>query len=147
MWAALFVGSLAGIIVFSHWVGGSFLEVASWSELGLMLVRKLPFIGPFVWIAIFSSHKFGIVSRLEDDYAYKEAVSVAYEGYKKQMESLDSKSADAVKKLAELVLHTLSLHPLRVYTERYEVPTPFSALGDTAGKIMKQAGGVERPAP
>ena len=44
-------------------------------------VRRLPLFFALVWLAIYAGRNGTMVVRMEEDYAYKEAISTAFEGY------------------------------------------------------------------
>ncbi len=52
-------------------------------------LNHLPLLGPFIWLGWFSAVQYGYVSRVREDYAFKFAASMAFEGYKKEAREVD----------------------------------------------------------
>ena len=68
--------------------------------------------------------------RVEEEYAFKEAVSTAFEGYKREMKDIashDNESPPLVI-LCENVLLALAQRPGRIYEGRHEDITPLSPV-------------------
>jgi len=55
-----------------------------------MLLVKLVFNIPFIWIAIVANVNLNKYSRLEEEYAHKESLAKSFERYKEQIENLDN---------------------------------------------------------
>ena len=76
-------------------------------ELLAALLYRLPVVAPVVWLAWFAAKQYGYASRLSEDYAYKAASAMAFEGYKR--ESTD----DATKlKLLETAINNFGDNPM-----------------------------------
>ena len=61
--------------------------------------------------------------RLEEDYAYKEAISTAFEGYKREMEKIttaDSQGAIPLTILCTNVLRAIAERPGRMYEGKHQ---------------------------
>jgi len=96
--------------------GGS--EDSTWSESLRMLTMRLPIMIPLVWLAIYAGRNYMLSLRLEEDYAYKEALSTAFEGYRRQMEKIVSSDTTGPTPLTTLcvnVLRALAERPGRIY--------------------------------
>ncbi len=94
------------------------------------LFSRFPFAVPIVWWAWYAARRHSQALRLEEDYAHKEALSRSFEGYKKQIAELEMGETHKVQtlNLIEKTLNALSADPGRVYRERNEDGTPFSAI-------------------
>lgn len=92
----------------------------------------LPLAAPLVWLGWFSAVQYGNVVRVQEDYAFKEATSRAFQGYRDHMEHLANISEDE----AQSALHSLSLstiailakEPLRVFGHTHQDATPANSL-------------------
>ncbi len=51
-----------------------------WDDIFRSLVMRLPIVIPLVWLAIYAGRNYMMSLRLEEDYAYKKAISRAFEG-------------------------------------------------------------------
>ncbi|MGD1826543.1 hypothetical protein A203_14660 [Chromobacterium violaceum] len=94
----------------------------------------LSMVGP-VWVAWLSTKQINERFRLAEDYSYKAAVSIAYEGYVKEAEKLGWSHQD---KLFNAVLSKLDEHPLRYVGKRvYGSPLHELLEMDVAKEFVK----------
>jgi len=97
------------------------------------IINRLPLLAPLFWFAWVCSRQYGHLDRLQEDYAFKEAVSKAFEGYKKQMMEIDKirgGAGDLSKLLSMEIIQALSKDPQRVYDRNVSDETPLHALVD-----------------
>jgi hypothetical protein len=127
-WVATFAGALLALFV-TGFVG---LDVSkdSWDAIIRHFVQRLPIVVPLVWLAIFSGRNFMLALRAQEEYAFKEAISTAFEGYKREMSSIQVPAGvrSPIVGLYEHVLRVLSLRPGRIYEAKPEDITPLSPL-------------------
>ncbi len=97
----------------------------------ISIVVKVLVISPLVWLAWFSGRQFGHTSKLRQDYAYKSAVAMAYQGYK---EEANGASSDMHGKLLENIVLHFAENPVRLY-EKCDSASP---LEDVLNKISKE---------
>ena len=88
------------------------LDVSDWHSY-LNLIPKLLFTAPVIWFTWFAAKRYGHLDSLKDDYAYKYALSMAYDGYKKAISEISDKEANKkmTNQLLEAVLKTVSSNP------------------------------------
>jgi len=105
---------------------------------------RLPLAIPLIWIAIYAGHNYMVALRIEEDYAYKEAVSRAFEGYKREMANVPGLSPNDSGPLVTLctnVLNAMAERPGRIYEGRQESLTPLSqavsSLKDVTDSLIK----------
>lgn len=79
-------------------------------ERGLILLIRSAVLGPFIWAVVFTSNRLKRIETLEMDYAEKAAASLAYHGYKSEMDG-DSHLLD---RLRSGLLVRFSEHPERL---------------------------------
>jgi hypothetical protein len=131
---ALFLIFCAGLIGFDA-------SLDSWDLILRHLVQRLPLVGPLVWVAIYAGRNFMHSQRLHEEYAYKEAISTAFEGYKREFSEVDfAGSADYPPPLVVLcnnVLQTLAQRPGRIYEEAQEDITPFAPLAKVVAPFVE----------
>jgi len=60
----------------------------TWGDIFRSFAMRLPILIPLVWLAIYAGRNYMLSIRLEEDYAYKEAISMSFEGYKREMEKI-----------------------------------------------------------
>jgi len=104
---------------------------------------KLPVLFPLYWIAWNASRKFAHLSRIREDYAYKYAAAMAYEGYNKQTTNYE----ELRKKLLKLSIDTMGSNPIRLYNSKNVHSTPIneaiSNAKDLAEKIVPKKNGEQ----
>ena len=110
---------------------------STWSESLRMLTMRLPIMIPLVWLAIYAGRNYMLSLRLEEDYAYKEALSTAFEGYRRQMEKIVASDATGPAPLTTLcinVLRALAERPGRIYEgKNYDI----NLITETHGAAQK----------
>lgn len=82
------------------------------------LSGKLPILTPFVWLAWVFTNKVGHLSRIREDYSFKYAAAMAYEGYKRNCEEGD----DLSRRLLELSIENMGANPTRLYGNHQSGP-------------------------
>lgn len=93
------------------------------------ILYKIPLAAPFIWLGWFSAIQYGNIVRVQEDYAFKEATSKAFAGYRDHMEHIASVEIEdamsAMNLLAAKTIEILAHEPLRIFnkTERDATPT------------------------
>jgi hypothetical protein len=90
----------------------------TWNETWHGIVMRLPILIPIVWLAIYAGRNYMLAVRLEEDYAYKEAISIAFEGYKREMQGIpvgDATNPTPLTKLCVNILTAIAERPGRIY--------------------------------
>lgn len=145
IWLGAFVASVVALIALA-WFGVTGQvkeETHDWDVVLRFLVQRLPIVVPLVWLAIYAGRQYSIAARIEEDYAYKEALSRAFEGYKREMDGI-SKAGHAVDPLIVLctnVLGALAERPGRIYEAKHDDATPMQAAGDALEKLLERTKG------
>ncbi|WP_439843527.1 hypothetical protein [Aeromonas dhakensis] len=88
-----------------------------------MAVRVL-MMAPFLWLAWFSGRQYSHCNRLRQDYIYKGAIAMAYQGYKEESTEVGS---DMHSKLLENIVEHFSDNPVRLY-DKCEPSSPLEDL-------------------
>lgn len=88
-----------------------------------IIVRVL-MITPFLWLAWFSGRQYSHSNKLRQDYIYKSAVAMAYQGYKEESTEIGSEMHN---KLLENIVEHFSDNPVRLY-EKSESSSPLEEL-------------------
>lgn len=147
-WLGLFVVAIIALLV----AAGVGLPAAgdTWDAILRHFVNRLPIVAPLVWLAIYAGHHYSMALRMEEDYAFKEAVSTAFEGYKREMLAIPPSPGNDVSPLVilcENVLRAVAERPGRIYDGKIDVVTPLtptlSALKDMLADLLKRKD--ERP--
>jgi hypothetical protein len=149
-WTAIgiFLLSVLGFIAIGLWavLGAGIKE---WGDFILFTVERSPIILGLIVLEEFSRRLFNNTIKLEEDYAYKETLSMAFDGYQKAMTEVQTAAKDTLAHtLCENVLSALKERPGRLleHAESDDEKLPIQALiaqeasstgGPTAGLIGK----------
>lgn len=118
IWGGVFFASVAGLVLFAWWMLSNHGQ-ASGEQLWQHVVYRIPLAAPLVWLGWFSAIQYGNSIRLQEDYAFKEATSKAFVGYRDYFENIAQSSGeegapDLVATLAAATIAITSKDPLRV---------------------------------
>src|SRR5258708_37376909 len=80
-----------------------------------------------MWLGWFAAKQYGYTSKIREDYAFKSAAAMAYEGHKKAAREVD-KNLERV--LLEFSLYNLSQNPIRLYGDGEIHGTPVHEVMD-----------------
>lgn len=138
-WLWGFLVAVCGLIVFGLVDAWGILsqQDVPWDALGRHAVRRVFVAGPLIWLGWFSGKRYTMALRLQEDYAYKQAISTAFEGYRTQMEKVGT-PAEGTAPLLQLcagVLKTLSQRPGRLYDGKQDDVMP-------SAEVVKAVGGL-----
>jgi len=107
----LYILSIVGFIVLGAFALTSD-SINSLSDFLTFTLERSPIIVGLILIEELSRRQFRSAVRLEEDYAYKETISIAYEGYKNAMQDVDDASTDSLATtLGKNVLSILNQRP------------------------------------
>jgi hypothetical protein len=145
-WVATFVASLVLLFCLAipdfgrDLFGGSMRPAGdlSWDSILRQIVHRFPLILPLTWLAIYAGRNYSMAVRMEEDYAYKEAVSTAFEGYRREMGTIDTADPKLEKPLYALcsgVLAVLYQRPGRIYEGQHQDVTPLTPVINVAQSI------------
>jgi hypothetical protein len=126
-WLWTFVGCIASLVLVAV---PNFLAAVSthsaeptWDATWRSVALRLPIVLPLVWLAIYAGRNYMLSLRLEEDYAYKEAISTSFEGYKREMEKITSADGQGPAPLTTLcgnVLRAIAERPGRIYEGKHQ---------------------------
>lgn len=139
MWLATFIITILGLLVTSIY---GLPKDDSWDSMARHLVNRLPLIAPLVWLAIYAGRHYGLALRLQEEYAYKEAVAAAFEGFRREMSNISASGPSENNPLVTLcgnVLSTLGQRPGRIYESKHEDITPLNSAANALKDTMQAA--------
>lgn len=137
VWLALFVCGILALIAAA--ATGLPATAESWEPILRHIINRLPLVAPLVWLSIYAGHHYNMALRMQEEYAFKEAVSRAFEGYKREMEAIDCASDGGEKPLVTLcenVLSALAERPGRIYEGKTDVATPLTPLANILKELV-----------
>lgn len=120
-------------------------EADVWQRTLILAIRSA-ILAPFVWAIIFTSNRVKKVEILEMDYAEKAAASLAYHGYKSEMEADPS----LLERLKNGLLIRFSEHPERLLrktppTTEIEAGNGLFRMFSGSGELSKDKAHIEEP--
>lgn len=89
------------------------------------LLFRLALVTPLIWLGWMSAKQYGFISRIREDYAYKFATAMAFEGYKKQAREIHSNFE--VELLKNSIFH-FSQNPIRLYGSKENHASPIQEV-------------------
>jgi hypothetical protein len=101
------------------------------------LILRLPIAAPVLWLAIYAGRNYMMSLRMEEDYAYKEAISTAFEGYKREMEKItgdENQNPTPLTILCTNVLRAIAERPGRIYEGKQRDLNVVGEIRDLAEK-------------
>ncbi len=110
-WLNLFAGSLLLLVMGGVFAFSQMEPVKDAWSLVDKLLKEIPIVGPLLWLAWYCASKAGTAQRIAEDYAFKVAAAMAFEGYKKEVEGDDQLKAALLAKTVE----TFGENPIRLY--------------------------------
>ncbi len=117
LWLLVFAGSIGGLVYMGVTYLVPFLNSGNLEQ----LPSRLALTAPFIWLGWFSAKQYGYTSRLREDYAYKAASAMSFEGYKREAGEVD---ADMLKNLLDTAIKNLGDNPIRIYSTRGNHASP-----------------------
>jgi hypothetical protein len=133
LWAICFVVSIGAILGIGLWMiypylGQSALQM-NLEDVGL----KLLVVAPLVWLAWMSARQYGYLSRIREDYSFKYATAMAFEGYKKQAQEINELLLNQLLKQA---IETVGQNPIRLYSSKDNHASPVQEAIDKAKDVV-----------
>lgn len=132
LWAKVFAGALVCLILMAVFLISPSLAEHRWDD----LLFRVPLTAPIIWLAWFAAKQYGYNIRLREDYAYKAASAMAFEGFKR--ESLDE-SADMRARLLKTAIKNFGDNPIRIFDGKGNHASPaheFFEQFNKDGKLM-----------
>lgn len=132
-WQWVFVGSLVvivGLALHGFWHVYHAGAPPTYDELVRMWLSRLPIVGALVWLALHASRESALAKRLEEDYGYKSAIATCFEGFRKEMATIDKDMPpdSALAKLCADTLTTIATPPGRIYDKHELTVSPVDEL-------------------
>lgn len=99
-----------------------FSKLASLDKFTFWMIRLIiigPIAGPISWWAFFCSKRRSENSRLEEEYAHKEALAKSYNSYKQQIDNLEKKNEELVEKLLKTTIDAVAYNPSKTLDKKH----------------------------
>jgi hypothetical protein len=95
---------------------------------------KIPSVIAGVWLCWFCAKQFGYTIRIREDYSFKYAISMAFEGYKNETREIN---ADLLAKLLEVTVANISSNPVLMYNTKTNHGSPMQEMAAAIKNFMK----------
>lgn len=92
---------------------------------------KLTLVSPLIWLGWMAAKQYGYTARIHEDYSFKYASALAFEGYKKEALSVDPA---VLRDLLNVATKNMALNPLRIYSHDGNEASP---LHDAFGRFFR----------
>lgn len=137
IWSIAFVATILGIIIFSI---THLKDAQTINDVILRVISRLPILIPAFWLAIFASKQQSQYKRLQQEYAYKEALAKSYEADKREIEKLaDKKTKEELsEKLIHVMIDSAKFNPSETLGSRIHNDSPPSLLDLFKWKTYKK---------
>lgn len=129
----LFVGamvSLGNVLAPTPIQGTSTASAVPLLERVFTYVTHVLILSPGIWLTWFAARKHGQLSRLTEDYAFKEASALSFVGYRSEMGE-DKEMLDLLRRTA---IENFGANPVRVITN----DEPASPVHDALARVLKK---------
>lgn len=121
LWIAIFVTALCGLTAVSIFFAAK-LESLTYEAILSGLFRRVALAAPLVWLGWYAARQVGTLSRLKEDYDYKAATALAFEGYQKEVSS--SGDHQLIAKLLGTAITNFGENPVRLYGSSEDAASP-----------------------
>lgn len=145
IWMAVFVAAIAGLSYFAHDLTTAKVET---ENLWKFVLYRIPLAAPLIWLGWFSAIQYGNIVRVQEDYAFKEATSKAFQGYRDHMEHLASvnlpEATTAMNLMAARTIEILAHEPLRIYGRTEKDASPAHGFAEIFSNLKPKSKGDEK---
>jgi len=131
LWGIGTVGSILLIMLISYQLIKPIIENPEEFNPYTYLAR-LPIFGALIWLGWFCTKQFGFTSRIMEEYSFKYAISMAFEGYKKETLEVNEK---LLENLLQLTLNSVATSPTSYFETKNNHGTPANEITE---EIMKK---------
>ncbi len=89
-----------------------------------LLLTRIPFSAPMIWLGWFSVKQYGYTRRIQEDYSFKVASAMSFQGYKNEVNT----DAELLKLLRQSAIENFSSNPIRIYEDNKNHGSPIHEL-------------------
>lgn len=130
IWAGAFVIGIVGLL----WIGLAELLplLKAGSPDPVAVAVRFLVASPLIWFSWFAARQYGNVLRVSEDYAFKEAASMAFAGYRNEMGA----DPEMLKLLQESAIRSFGANPAKMLLKRGDAASPLHEMLD---KVLEKA--------
>ena len=132
IWGFLSVVSIGALVFISYLFALAVFDSNS-SDI-IKHLFKIPSILAGIWLCWFCAKQFGYTIRIREDYSYKYAISMAFEGYKNETREINE---ELLGKLLEVTVANISTNPIILYNSKSNHGSPWHEITDGIKSFLK----------
>lgn len=134
IWGSVFVLAALGLAAIAYYLLAPEMKGnIQWA----IIFSRFTIAAPIVWLAWFSAKQYLSISRIKEDYAFKFAAAMAYEGHKKATRELEDEELE--KALLVMSLCNMEENPIRLYS-KVSHASPINEILGTLRKVKTKLG-------
>ncbi len=103
------------------------------------VLYRITLAAPLVWLTWFAAIQYGNTVRVQEDYAFKEATSKAFQGYRDHMQHLasidDEQAGSAMSLMAQRTIEILAREPLRIFGRTHHDASPAAVAASMIDRV------------
>lgn len=107
-WGLVLMALMVLVIIWNEWSQSSFDYVR--------FLSRLPLVSPLVWLVWVNSQRNAHLIRIQEEYAHKASVALAFEGYQRKVD--ETQDPDIKKLLLELSVANLGENPVHLFDKQ-----------------------------
>jgi len=131
LWGGLSVISI-GVLIYISYIFAISVITLDDTDIVKQLF-KLPSVVAGIWLCWFCAKQFGYTIRIREDYSFKYAISMAFEGYKNETREINP---ELLEKLIEVTMINISTNPTILYNSKTNHGSPWHELTDGLKSIF-----------
>lgn len=132
LWGTLSVISMGILIFVSYIIASEMIKSVNFDPIRNLF--KIPSVIAGVWLCWFSVKQYGYTSRIREDYSFKCAISMAFEGYKKETREVNE---ELLERLLQITIASIAINPVMLFDTKSNHGSPWNEWMDGVRKVLK----------
>jgi len=132
LWGISSIISMAALVIVSYLLANELIANPSFDPIKNLF--KIPSVIAGVWLCWFCAKQFGYTIRIREDYSFKYAISMAFEGYKKETREVNQ---EMLEQLLQLTILSVSVNPVSLYDTKSNHGSPMQETMEAIRRIFK----------
>ncbi|MBW3507913.1 hypothetical protein [Janthinobacterium sp. NKUCC06_STL] len=125
IWGGIFLAAIAGLCSLGGFVIFPNLIGRNGANLYEHLLIELPMTIPLIWLGYFSGSRYSYIEKVREDYAFKEATALSFEGFKTETSNIDR---ELLSQLLSISIENFGQNPIRLYDKKNSISPTSDAL-------------------
>lgn len=135
VWGGIFLVAIAGLCSLGAFVILPNLIGKNGANLYEHLFIELPMTIPLIWLGYFSGSRYSYIEKVREDYAFKEATALSFEGFKTETSNVDK---ELLSQLLAISIENFGQNPIRLYDKKNFVSPTSEALNSEIVKSVTE---------